>query len=145
MIRAVAVEGTGETVDRVVLGYDERHRRRLRLATEGGLDVLLDLPEARHLRAGDRLVLEDGRRVLVEAASEELVELRVEEPRALARLAWHLGNRHTPAQILERALRIRPDPVLEAMAEALGARIVRVRAPFDPESGAYAHHGHEHG
>lgn len=143
MLRATTVELEGETIDRVVLTYDDRHRRRLVLHTQGGLEVLLDLPEARHLRDGDRLVLEDGRRILVEAATEDVVEIRAKGATDLARLAWHLGNRHTPTQVLEGALRIRPDHVLEAMLEALGGRLVRLRAPFDPESGAYAgHHGH---
>lgn len=143
-MRAIEVDREGEPVDRVILGYDERHRRRLRLVTEGGLEVLLDLPKAEHLRTGDRLVLEDGRRVLVEAAAEEVAELFVDDPTALARLAWHLGNRHTPTQILAGGLRIRPDPVLEAMAAGLGARVLCRSAPFDPEAGAYAHHAHPH-
>jgi urease accessory protein len=137
MIRAIAVEREGEVAGSVTLAYDERHRRRMTIRTDAGETILLDLPEARHLHDGDRLVLEDGRRLLVRAAEEPVVEVVADEPRTLARLAWHLGNRHTSAQILADRLRIRPDHVLEAMLEGLGARLEAKRAPFDPEHGAY--------
>jgi urease accessory protein len=146
MLRATAVVEHGEPFDSVALNYEARHRRRIRLVTEGGAELLLDLAEARHLREGDRLVLEDGRRVLVRAKPEALVEVRSADPTVLIRLAWHLGNRHTLAQITPGALRIWPDHVLEAMLERLGARLNRIEAPFDPESGAYAgSHDHAHG
>lgn len=143
MVRAVAVEAGGEVVGSVTLAYDDRHRRRMTLRTDAGETVLLDLPEARHLHEGERLVLEDGRRLLVRAAEEPVVEVVAEDACTLARLAWHLGNRHTPAQILRDRLRIRPDHVLEAMLEGLGGRLERHATPFDPEHGAYAH-GHAH-
>lgn len=137
----VTSEG-GEPVDAVTLAHDDRHRRRIRLVGEGGLEFLLDLPEARTLRDGDRLLLDDGRCVLVRAAEEELLELRAGDAAGLARLAWHLGNRHTPVQVLEGALRIRADHVLEhLLREHLGAVVAPVRAAFEPEGGAYGH-GH---
>ncbi|MCS7268336.1 MAG: urease accessory protein UreE [Geminicoccaceae bacterium] len=139
MIRAVAVAAEGEVADSVTLAYDDRHRRRMTLRTDAGQTILLDLPRARHLREGDRLVLEDGRRVLVRAAPEPVVEAVAEDAAVLARLAWHLGNRHAAAQILPDRLRIRPDPVLEDMLARLGARLEHRRAPFDPEPGAYEH------
>lgn len=146
MVRAIAVESGGEVAGSVTLGFDDRHRRRLTLRTDAGETILLDLPAARHLHEGDRLVLEDGRRILVRAAAEPVVEVTAGEPSTLARLAWHLGNRHTPAQILADRLRIRPDHVLEDMLVRLGARLERKEAPFDPEQGAYAHgHDHAHG
>jgi urease accessory protein len=151
MIRAVGVEAEGEVAGSVTLAYDDRHRRRLTIRSDAGQTILLDLPAARHLRDGDRLLLEDGRRLLVRAAAEPVVEVVAGDPRALARLAWHLGNRHTPAQILPDRLRIRPDHVLEAMLEGLGARLESKSAPFDPEHGAYGQghgqggHHHDHG
>jgi urease accessory protein len=151
MIRAIAVEAGGEVAGSVTLTYDDRHRRRMTIRTDAGETILLDLPEARHLRDGDRLVLENGRRLLVRAAAEPVVEVVADEPRTLARFAWHLGNRHTPAQILPDRLRIRPDHVLEAMLEGLGARLEPRLAPFDPEHGAYGSghgrsgHHHDHG
>ena len=153
---------SGAPIDSVVLDYDERYRRRVVMTGVGGLAFLLDLSEAALLRGGDGLKLEDGRIVEVVAAPEPLAEIRAPDPRALARVAWHLGNRHLPTEIMAKALRIRRDPVIEAMAEGLGARVLAVEAPFNPEGGAYAqseanphdhgrdwhdhdHHGHDHG
>jgi urease accessory protein len=149
MLRAPRVADEGEAFDTVTLAYDDRHRRRIRLVTDGGVAFLLDLPEARVLREGDRLVLEDRRCVLVRAAPEAVLEVRAGDPADLVRIAWHLGNRHTPTQILPGALRIRVDHVLEhLLRDHLGAKVVRTTAPFDPEGGAYghgaAHHDHDH-
>jgi urease accessory protein len=143
MLRATAVAHDGDAFDSVTLAYDDRHRRRVVLRTGGRLAFLLDLPQAAILRDGDRLVLEDGRRILVRAAEEDVLEVRGSDPTALARIAWHLGNRHTPTQILPGALRIRVDHVLEHMLRHLGAEVSHARAPFDPEGGAYGH-GHDH-
>ena len=109
-----------------------------------GLEFLLDLENAVALRGGDALVLEDGRLVEVVAAPEPLAEIRGSDPQHLVRLAWHLGNRHLPTQITARGLRIRRDHVIEAMVQGLGARIIEIEAPFDPEGGAYADSGHGH-
>ncbi len=124
--------------DTIVLDFDERHRRRIAMKGTNGLEFLLDLPEAVMLRGGDALVLEDGRLVEVIAAAEPLAEIRVSEPRDLARLAYHLGNRHLSVQILANRIRIRRDAVIEDMARGLGAKIAQIEAPFDPEGGAYA-------
>src|ERR1700751_2319251 len=91
---------------------------------------------------GDAWVLEDGRLVEVVAAPEPLLEIRGRDPQHLVRLAWHLGNRHLPTQITERGLRIRRDHVIEEMLRGLGARLIEIEAPFDPEGGAYAGHAH---
>lgn len=128
-----------EARGRVTLAWDDRHRRRLRLATDGGEAVLLDLARARALRDGDGLALDDGRWIAVAAAPEPVVEARGPDPLFLARLAWHLGNRHVPAQFLDGALRFRDDPAIVDMAARLGARVARLEAPFDPEPGAYRH------
>ncbi len=124
--------------DTIVLDFDERHRRRIAMKATNGLEFLLDLPEAVMLRGGDALVLEDGRLVEVIAAPEPLAEIRIGEPRDLARLAYHLGNRHLAVQILANRIRIRRDAVIEDMARGLGAKIAQIEAPFDPEGGAYA-------
>jgi len=143
--RARELAPAGEPFDTVTLAYDDRHRRRVRLVTDGGAAFLLDLPEARALRHGDLLRLDDGRLVEIRAAPEEVLEVRAEDAASLARLAWHLGNRHTPIQVLvDGALRIRADHVLEhLLRDHLGAEVVRAHAPFDPEGGAYHGH-HEH-
>ena len=145
LARATTVASLGAPTAIVTLAYDDRHRRRLRLATDDGAPFLLDLPEARVLRDGDLLLLDDDRLLLVRAAPEAVLDIHAPDALALARIAWHLGNRHTPAQILDGStLRIRADHVLEhLLTDHLGARVIPTTAPFDPEGGAYGH-GHEH-
>jgi urease accessory protein len=165
MIRATDVKGQHPfreaAADTVVLDFDDRHRRRMAMIGTRGLEFLLDLETAVALRGGDALVLEDGRLIEVVAAPEPLIEIRGTEPAHLVRVAWHLGNRHLPTQITARGLRIRRDHVIEDMVKGLGARIIEIEAPFDPEGGAYAavaethdhaahghahhDHGHDHG
>ena len=123
--------------DTVVLDFDDRHRRRMAMTGTRGLEFLLDLEHAIALRGGDALVLDDGRMVEVIAAPEPLIEIKGRDPQHLVRLAWHLGNRHLPTQITPRALRIRRDHVIAEMLKGLGARILDIEAPFDPEGGAY--------
>ena len=154
MIRATEViargDWRGDPADTVVLDFDDRHRRRFAMEGVGGLNFLLDLPEAVALRTGDALKLEDGRLVEILGASEPLAEIRAESPEHLLRLAWHLGNRHLPVQVAGQKLRIRRDHVIEAMVQGLGGQVRAVEAAFDPEGGAYAqamhanHHGHDH-
>lgn len=142
---------TGAEAVRARLAYDARHRRRVAVETLEGEAVLLDLAEAARLRGGDRLLMDDGRVLLIEAEAEPVVDIFAAGAVDLTRIAWHLGNRHTPTAVLADRLRIRPDHVLEAMVERLGARVERHAAPFDPEVGAYhdggGHHhsGHHHG
>jgi urease accessory protein len=148
MIRATKVIGQHRwselPADTVVLDFDDRHRRRMAMTGTRGLEFLLDLEHAVALRGGDALVLEDGKLVEVVAAPEPLAEIRCADPQHLVRLAWHLGNRHLPTQIMAKALRIRRDHVIEAMVKGLGARVIEIEAPFDPEGGAYAAGGHGH-
>jgi len=151
-----ATTWSGGTADSVVLDYDDRHRRRKAMKGTRGLAFLLDLPVAASLRSGDALVLEDGRLIEVVAAPELLLEVRCGDPLHLARIAWHLGNRHVPTQLLAKSIRIRRDHVLAEMLRGLGARMIEIEAAFDPEGGAYAtaaghdhhdthgHHHHEH-
>lgn len=145
---------SGEAADRVVLDFDGRYRRRMALTCVSGARVLLDLPEARVLADGDGLVTDDGAIVAVEAAPERLAEIRCRDGEHLLRVAWHLGNRHLPAQILADRILIREDHVMIDMVRKLGAEVTMVEAPFNPEGGAYGHagahrhdhvHGHDHG
>jgi urease accessory protein len=148
MIRATQVRGqhrwTEAPADTVVLDFDDRHRRRMAMTGTRGLEFLLDLENAMALRGGDALVLDDGRLIEVVAAPEPLLEIRGADPQHLVRVAWHLGNRHLPTQIMAKGLRIRRDHVIEAMVKGLGARVIEIEAPFDPEGGAYAGGGHAH-
>ena len=138
-------------IDRVVLDADERHRRRIMLIAEGGTQFLVDLPRATVLRDGDGLVLDDGAIVRICGKPEPLIEVAGESPFDLARLAWHIGNRHVDVQFVGEGLRIRRDHVLEEMLRGLGARVASIEAPFEPECGAYRHghenqhHDHDHG
>jgi urease accessory protein len=133
-----------EAIDRVALDADERYRRRIVLTGEGGTRFLLDLAEVTALRDGDGLVLDDSTIVVVVARPESLVEIAAADGAALARLAWHLGNRHTELQVVGDKLRIRRDHVLEEMLLGLGAKLTALEAPFEPERGAYEH-GHDDG
>ena len=148
-LHAVAVRrGSGaDAGDRVVLDYRDRFLRRKRLTTLGGAVLLVDLPETVSLDEGDALVLADGGLVAVEAAAEPLLEVTA-APEALARLAWHIGNRHTPAEIAGGRILVQRDHVIADMLARLGAPARDVEAPFRPEGGAYGHgrtHGHHHG
>lgn len=141
--RAISIAPHPTPDDFVALNYDERLLRRKRLTTSGGEDILVDLAETTSLHEGDCLILEDGRAIGVRAAPEPLLEIRGD----LARLAWHIGNRHTPCEIGAETLRIRQDHVLQAMLEHLGASVDEVTGPFSPEGGAYGHgrtFGHSH-
>ena len=129
----------------LTLDFDARHRRRIRLTSDQGEDVLLDLPKAVAMADGDGLQLEDGRWLKVRAAAEVIIEVRHNDPNQLVRLAWHLGNRHLPTEIRAQVLRIRPDHVIEDMLLGFGADLVKVQAAFQPEGGAYGGHGgHQH-
>lgn len=130
--------------DLVVLDYDARLIRRKRLETVQGLAFLVDLPEVTNLDEHWGFQLDDGTTVEVLAAEEALAEAAGDLPR----LAWHIGNRHTPCQIEPGRLLIRRDPVIEAMLVQLGASLRFVSEPFTPEGGAYGHGrtmGHDHG
>lgn len=151
MQRAIAAREAGHwsgpVRDAVELDFDARHRRRIRLTGEAGFDFLLDLPEVPNLREGDGLELESGDFVAVRCAAESLLEVRAVDAIGLARLAWHLGNRHLPTEIGADVLRIRSDHVIADMLRGLGAEVREVELPFHPEGGAYGKgrtHGHDH-
>ncbi len=141
MRRAVKIlsagEWSGEAAQSVTLDFDRRYRRRLRFSSDQSEEILLDLPEAAHIRDGDALVLDNDALVAVRAAPEALLEISAPSPDLLIRLAWHLGNRHLSAQFLPGRLRIHDDHVIAEMIRGLGGHAEKVTAPFDPEPGAY--------
>ncbi|MDP2410634.1 MAG: urease accessory protein UreE [Pseudolabrys sp.] len=156
MPRAVSVIAAAErtqqpVADTVILDYAQRSAGLISVTSVTGARIDIDLHAAVRLRTDDLLVLDDGRFVEVVAAPEPLLEARAPDVAALSRLAWHLGDRHVPVQILPNRIRARREPASEALLTALGARVVAIDAPFDPEGGAYAtpaahghHHGHHH-
>jgi len=136
----------------VTLSFEDRFRRRVRLLDDEAEPFLLDLPNATRFEDGDGLALESGGVILVRAAMEDVLEVIGNDTQHTARLAWHIGNRHTPVEVLPNGhLRIQYDHVLEHMLEGLGAASERLKSPFAPESGAYdpksqgdEPHGHAH-
>ena len=145
--RRAAASAAAPASDSVTLDYEGRFLRRRLLETDGGTELMIDLPETVSLEEGDVFVTAEGQRILVRAASEPLMEVATDAD-GLARLAWHIGNRHTPAEIGAGRIRLRMDPVMADMLARLGVRPHAVVAPFSPEGGAYGTgrtHGHDHG
>jgi urease accessory protein len=154
MPRAIRVLHAAErlvtpAIDTLILPHAQRQAQKGFLFGIKGTCVEIDFAEPVRLRTDDALVLDDGGLVEIVAEPEPLVEARAADLAALARLAWHLGDRHVPIQVLERRLRLKRDPAIEALLESLGAKVVAIDAPFEPEGGAYAapagdHHHHDH-
>lgn len=135
--------GDAAPAARLELNFDARTKSRLRTQLVGGEEVGMFLPRGTILRGGDRLQAQDGRVVEVVSAPEDLLEARCADAFALARVAYHLGNRHVAVQVGDGWLRIQTDHVLKTMLTGLGADVHALSAPFEPEAGAYAH-GHHH-
>ncbi len=138
-------------VDIITLDHGDRHRRRIVLNADGGTVFLLDLDKAGVLEDGDAIRLDSGWLVEVKAAPEKLIQVSTEDPLDLLTLAWHIGNRHVPAEITRSAIYIAYDHVLLDMLHGLGAKTEVVERAFCPVRGAYHHHdhdrhsGHQHG
>ena len=141
-----SVDPVGRTrAGEVVLAHDERHLRRKLLHLTDGSMVMLDLKASVMLGDGDFLEVDDGTLVVVVATPEKLIEIRARDPRHLIELAWHIGNRHLPAQIEDDRILILYDHVILDMLKGLGAMVQEIEAPFQPTRGAYHGHGHSHG
>ena len=125
------------------LPFESRQKSRLRTALASGEEVALMLPRGEVLRGGDLVTASDGRVIEVVAEPEKLVHVECASHEALAKAAYHLGNRHIPVQVGQGFLRMAPDHVLEEMLKGLGAKVSAIEAPFEPESGAYGG-GHRH-
>lgn len=130
--------------DQVVLPYDQRQKARQRVRLSSGGDAGLFLPRGTILRDGDRLCTEDGMSLRVVAAEERVSIAKVEDHLQLAKIAYHLGNRHVAVQVLEDRLVYLHDHVLDAMVTGLGATVTVTQRPFEPEEGAYHAGGHHH-
>jgi urease accessory protein len=130
---------------RLELPFELRQKSRLRAKLVSGEEVALMLPRGEILRGGDLLVASDGRVVEVIAETEKVLHVECDTQQALARAAYHLGNRHVPVQVGVGFLRLANDHVLELMLKGLGARVTPMQAPFEPEAGAYGGGHHHHG
>ncbi len=155
MARALRVLAAGEArpaiIDTLLLTAEQRRTQRGFVFGGKATCVEFDFPEPLTLRTDDVLLLDDGYAVEVVAEVEPLFEVRADVP-VLARLAWLLGDRHVPVEILPNRLRLRRDPALEALLTSVGGKVRAIDAPFSPEGGAYAtasaphdHHDHHHG
>jgi urease accessory protein len=127
------------------LPFELRRRSRLLTRLVAGLPVGLMLERGAPLRGGDCLRGDDGRVYRVLAADEAVMSARCDDPAMLARVAYHLGNRHAALEIGDGYVRFAEDEVLATMARGLGATVTSLRAPFEPEAGAYAGGAHTHG
>jgi urease accessory protein len=131
-------------IDTVILDYAQRSAQKITVTGVKGGAFEIDLRHPARLRTDDVLVLEDGGLVEVVAAPEPLIEARAKDLAVLSRLAWHLGDRHVPVQVLPNRIRARRDAAVETLLTSLGAKVAMIEAPFEPEGGAYASSGHGH-
>jgi urease accessory protein len=135
-----------EVLSTITLSFDDRFKRRIKMTDDDGTDFLLDLADAVQLKEGHALILEDGGIIVVRAAAEEVLDIQCKNLAQTARIAWYIGNRHTPVQVLnDGGLRITYDHVLQHMIEGLGAKATRKQATFSPEPGAYEKSEHTGG
>ena len=135
-------------VDTLILDYAQRSAQKATVTGIKGGKIEIDLNQPVRLRTDDILVLDDGGLVEVVAAPEPLIEARAADLTVLARLAWHLGDRHVPVQVLPNRIRARRDGAIEILLTSLGAKVSIIEAPFEPEGGAYESalgHDHDHG
>ena len=161
MLRAVAIlrageKQSGDIIDTLLLDYDARRAPAGICTGLKGTQIDIALKTSAPIATDDCLILDDGRLIEIVARPEPLLEVRAPDPASMARLAWHLGDRHIPAQLHERRIRVRRDDATQKLLTALQAHALAIEAPFEPESGAYAgghhhhgahdhdHHGHDH-
>ncbi len=143
-VLAAAEHGDRPIADTLILDYEQRSAGSFTAAGVKGGHYEVALAQGRRPRTDDLLELDDGTLLEVVAAAEPLIEARAADLPALMRLAWHLGDRHVPVEILPNRIRLRRDAALEKLLASLGAKLSAIEAPFEPEGGAYAAHGHVH-
>jgi urease accessory protein len=152
MPRATSVIAAAARLDRpagdtIILDYAQRSAQKITVASVKGAAIEIDLAKPQRLRTDDLLVLDDGNLVEVVAAPEPLIEARAADVGGLSRLAWHLGDRHIPVQVLANRIRARREASIETLLTSLGAKVTAIDAPFEPEGGAYESspaHSHDH-
>jgi urease accessory protein len=134
-------EGNLDATDTLSLDAEARSRPRQHLQLDNGEPCYLRLPRGTILKDGDRLQSEDQEKIIaIVAQPESVLTVKAQQPEALLKAAYHLGNRHVPLEITSSYLRLSPDPVLEKMLKQMGLTVIAETAPFFPEMGAYHHH-----
>ena len=134
----------GSAFERIELTFDTRQKSRFRATLLSGTDIGVDLPRTGILRSGSFIVTEQGELLRVDAKAERLMQVTAQSEFELLKAAYHLGNRHVPLMLTPTALYFEPDHVLAEMVIGLGLKVIEVDHPFEPESGAYAQHAHDH-
>ena len=135
-------DSLGQATDSITLDAQDRSIRRKLIKTDSGKDVLVDLPLTAYFEDGDHLELDDGTYLEICAAEEDLYEITGSSPADISQLAWHIGNRHLPAQIEYNRILIKRDHIIKAMLVGLHATVIETRDQFEPLHGAYHAHGH---
>ena len=130
--------------DCLELTFDTRQKSRFRATLKNGVDIGADLPRTGILRSGSFIATEQGDVLRIDAKPETLMQVSSESSFDLLKAAYHLGNRHVPLMLTPTALYFEPDHVLAEMVQGLGLTVIEVMHPFEPESGAYAQHQHDH-
>ncbi|MFG0635655.1 urease accessory protein UreE [Acinetobacter soli] len=133
-----------QTFETVELNFDTRQKSRFRATLKDGTDIGADLPRTGILRSGSFIATHDGDILRVDAKPERLMQVTAKTDFELLKAAYHLGNRHVPLMLTPYALYFEPDHVLAEMVEGLGLVVKEVEHMFEPESGAYAQHVHDH-
>ncbi|EXB30776.1 urease accessory protein UreE [Acinetobacter baumannii] len=133
-----------QAFETVELTFDTRQKSRFRAALASGVDIGTDLPRTGILRSGSYIATQEGDVLRVDAKPERLMQVTAQTEFDLLKAAYHLGNRHVPLMLTPTALYFEPDHVLAEMVEGLGLAVTETDHPFEPESGAYAQHSHDH-
>ncbi|HEE5531779.1 TPA: urease accessory protein UreE [Acinetobacter baumannii] len=133
-----------QAFETVELTFDSRQKSRFRAALASGVDIGADLPRTGILRSGSYIATQEGDVLRVDAKPERLMKVTAQTEFDLLKAAYHLGNRHVPLMLTPTALYFEPDHVLAEMVEGLGLTVTETDHPFEPESGAYAQHSHDH-
>lgn len=133
-----------QAFETVELMFDTRQKSRFRAALASGVDIGADLPRTGILRSGSYIATQEGDVLRVDAKPERLMKVTAQTEFDLLKAAYHLGNRHVPLMLTPTALYFEPDHVLAEMVEGLGLTVTETDHPFEPESGAYAQHSHDH-
>jgi urease accessory protein len=149
MPRAIAIlragqKHSGDIIDTLLLDYEARRAPSGICSGLKGTQIEIALSNSAPIATDDCFVLDDGRLIEIVARPEPLLEVRAADVASIARLAWHLGDRHIPAQLHERRIRVRRDEATQKLLNALAASVVAIEAPFEPEGGAYSDGGHHH-